>query len=66
MSIELITWEPQRKRPLADDTDPQALHDELALRARNGETVDVTGVKGERITLNPARLQAWTIETDRK
>lgn len=66
MSIELITWDPPHTWRLSDDTNPESLHNELALRARNGETVDVTGVKGEHITLNPARLQAWTIETDRK
>ena len=66
MSIELITWEPQHVWKLSDGTNSESLYNELALRARNGETVDVTGVKGEHITLNPARLQAWTIETDRK
>ncbi len=66
MSIELITWEPQRRRPLADDTDPESLHDELAAGARAGETVDVTGGDGETITLNPARIQAWSIETKRE
>ena len=66
MSIELITWEPQRRRPLADDTDPESLRDELALRARTGETVDVTGADGKTITLNPARIQAWSIETKRE
>ncbi len=66
MSIELITWEPQHRRPLDDDTDPESLHNELAAGARTGETVDVTGDDGTTITLNPARFQAWAIETGRK
>ncbi len=63
MSIELITWEPQHTRPLADDTDPEALHDALARYATTGQTLDVTGDDGKTITLNPAQLQAWSIET---
>lgn len=66
MSIELITWEPQRTRPLADDTNPESLRNELAAGARTGETVDVTGGDGKTITLNPARIQAWSIETNRE
>lgn len=66
MSIELITWDPPHTWRLSDDTNPESLHDALTLRARTGETVDVTGIKGEQITLNPARFQAWTIETGRR
>lgn len=66
MSIELITWTPLHTWYLAEDTDPEALHELLSRCANLGRTLDITGIKGERITLNPAQLQAWTIETGRK